>query len=820
MNEGDRPFQNITTHMPDTHKPNVSSDVRPGRKLGEYLLTREIGRGGMGRVFSADDARLKRKVAIKILHRSDVGHIERFAREARAQARVEHEAVCPIFDVGEFDGLPYIVMPFLDGKALHEIADAMALESKIVVMRTVANAVHAANELGLIHRDLKPSNIVVVEDEQGRLKPFVVDFGIARVTHEVSLTVDGGQLGTPGYMAPEQIRGENRQLDRRADVYGLGATLFYLIEGRAPGHRQLSSDKPPEVTAPIPKDIVHLVQRCLEPNADDRYPSARAVAEDLKRYLVGEALVARPLPRWSRWLRRARRNPRMALGIAALTTIAIASIIGGLIAVARAELRERGIRRFAQRAEKIDSVARFSLLAPLHDVREDRRNLRRQMEALADDATTYGVPGLADYGRGRGHLALNELSDAQRFLEAAWARGYREAPVAEALGTVLSRTYRRQLAEIELVADAVARAQKGRALAARYRRRTIEYLRATGRDTESYDFLNSLLAFHEERYDEALAHLRNLQHKRPWRHDAWLLEGDIHRTIGLHHIATKRDTEAREAFDRAIQAFCEAHRIAESDPAAGRGVIKTVYFSMRLDVIGDAPLDAQYEQGLTFATTATTAYPGDGDTWLWIARLHRLYAQRLRTRARDPGHHLAKAIAAADAARHGLTNSSLANLEKGYAYRSRALWMTDRGDDPGPDLRAATAAFEEVNSQDRDYAFYKALGDMYMARATASVRAGAPSTDLFDATLAAYKESINRHHAPFHALIGLGAALLRLSNQQPGRLEPLLRAKEAVERAQAIQPEHVAPAYYLGVVELKLAQGADPVAGYLVHPYR
>ncbi|HEX7843383.1 MAG TPA: serine/threonine-protein kinase, partial [Kofleriaceae bacterium] len=206
-----------------------------------YEPIRLLGQGGMGRVFLAKDLRLDRNVAIKFVRGDDPGLAQRIVGEARAQARVNDDRVCKVYEVGEVRGRVYIAMQHIDGRPLSELVDELTFEQKAIVMRGAALGVAEAHRAGLIHRDLKPANIMVERGADGELRPFVMDFGLARDWTNAT-TMTGTVLGTPHYMPPEQARGEVHQLDRRADVYSLGATLYTLLVGRGPieGPNQLA----------------------------------------------------------------------------------------------------------------------------------------------------------------------------------------------------------------------------------------------------------------------------------------------------------------------------------------------------------------------------------------------------------------------------------------------------------------------------------------------------------------------------------------------------------------------------------------------------
>ncbi|MFP2933912.1 serine/threonine-protein kinase, partial [Pyxidicoccus sp. 3LG] len=326
-------------------------------------------RGGMGLVFLAYDPLLRRNVALKFVRGGDPELARRFLSEARAQARVRHERVCEVYEVGEVRGRGYIAMRYVDGQTLGQLAGSLTLEQKVLALRQAAEGVHAAHRAGLIHRDIKPGNILVERTEDGGLAPFVMDFGLARegrdegVGHNVV-------LGTPHYMAPEQARGEVSRLDRRVDVYALGATLYFLLTGRPPfdgnteheliTRLQAEEPRPPRsLDADIPEDLEAIVLKCLEKERPARYDSARALVEDLERFLEGEPVLARRGVGYR--LRKKARKHRVALvaGAAALTVVTLAV---GQTVRARSEVaeRERLASRFTERVERIESSARYS----------------------------------------------------------------------------------------------------------------------------------------------------------------------------------------------------------------------------------------------------------------------------------------------------------------------------------------------------------------------------------------------------------------------------------------------------------------------------
>ncbi|MBI3569291.1 MAG: protein kinase [Gemmatimonadetes bacterium] len=274
-----------------------------------YELDREIGRGGMGIVYRARDARLKRPVAIKLLppelaFRSEIR--SRFLREAETAAQLSHPNIVPIYSVDEKDGLVYFVMAFVDGdnlaKRIHDQGALGSTEARRI-LRDVADALAYAHGHGVVHRDIKPDNILL-DSQNGR--PMVTDFGIARAISDgdARLTATGIAIGTPAFMSPEQSAGD-RDLDGRSDLYSLGVVAYQMLCGDLPFNANSTpallvkhlSERPVPIeqrSGDVPADLARAVMLCLEKNPDDRFPSAQALVTALESGDVPALPAVRP----------------------------------------------------------------------------------------------------------------------------------------------------------------------------------------------------------------------------------------------------------------------------------------------------------------------------------------------------------------------------------------------------------------------------------------------------------------------------------------------------------------------------------------------
>ena len=283
-------------------QPQVKTGAEPSGRLGRYVRTEKLGSGGMGEVWKALDTELNRWVALKFLKEEEPAFVARFLREARTSAGLSHPGIAAIYEVGEAEGRRFIAMQYVPGRTMDSIPwkDRRLL---VRLFRDVARALDHAHKSGVIHRDLKPANLIV-EEKGDRWSVSILDFGLARpIEGGERLSKSGEVFGTVPYMSPEQSRGE--ALDVRADVYSLGATMYELLTGRPPfvGRnlveliRKIGSEEPSplrKVDRAIDGDLETIVMTCLQKDRRRRYPSARALAADLDRWLKREPILARP----------------------------------------------------------------------------------------------------------------------------------------------------------------------------------------------------------------------------------------------------------------------------------------------------------------------------------------------------------------------------------------------------------------------------------------------------------------------------------------------------------------------------------------------
>jgi tRNA A-37 threonylcarbamoyl transferase component Bud32 len=439
--------------------------------LPGYEIEAELGRGGMGVVYKARQTDLHRPVALKMIlagAHASAAQLARFRAEARAEARLQHPNIVQVYEIGEHDGLPYFSLEFVDGGSLGQKAGRQPQPPRDAarLVESLARATHYAHERGVVHRDLKPANVLLTADGT----PKIADFGLAKVLDdEAGSTRTGSVVGTPSYMAPEQALGHHRDVGRTTDVYALGAVLYELLTGRPPflGATMLDTVEqvrteeplPPTRLQPkIPRDLETICLKCLQKDARKRYAGADELAEDLRRFLAGEPIKARPVGSAERLWRWCRRNPRLA-GLSAAVVMLLLTVTAGALAFAyqidrkqreteqaRAEAVEasaaaqENARRAQAESERADAnareaVARYNLALDALNVvvgkvqtelektpateRMRQKILLAAMDVLRKSAEQGDRSGLSERGLASAHMIMgNILLDSGKLQEA------------------------------------------------------------------------------------------------------------------------------------------------------------------------------------------------------------------------------------------------------------------------------------------------------------------------------------------------------------------------------------------------------------------
>jgi WD40 repeat protein/tetratricopeptide (TPR) repeat protein len=355
--------------------PEAAPVILPApRRVGDYDILAEVGRGGMGVVYKARHRGLNRLVALKMVLAGEFASPTqelRFRLEAELAARVQHANIVQVYEIGNYEGRPFLALEWIEGGSLASWLDGKPWRpgEAAALIETLARAIYVAHVEGIVHRDLKPANILLKKDEGGRVKdegepgrsefilhpssvilhPKIADFGLAQpIEGGQAMTQSGFLVGTPGYMAPEQASGKRALVGPATDIYALGVVLYQLLTGQLPFQRDstlellraVTSEEPtrPRRLQPhLPRDLEAIALHCLEKEPGRRYPSAEALAEDLERFREGKPVLARPVAAVARLARACRRNKSIAAMLAALIVVFLAGFAGVTLQWLRAD---------------------------------------------------------------------------------------------------------------------------------------------------------------------------------------------------------------------------------------------------------------------------------------------------------------------------------------------------------------------------------------------------------------------------------------------------------------------------------------------------
>lgn len=406
------------------------------RKVGDYEILTEIGRGGMGVVYQARQLSLNRVVALKMILAADfAGESQRlgFKREAETIAALQHPHIVSIHEVGEFEGIPFYSMDFIDGKNLKEMISRAALPWKEAVRLTIhmARTMQFAHEQGVLHRDLKPQNVMI--DGAGQLH--LTDFGLARTNSHTALTLTGEALGTPNYMAPEQIEGKADLLTPAMDVYAMGAILFEMLTSVPPfmgANTQEILEKvkyqealgPRAINGAVPKDLNTICLKCLEKDPTKRYPTMCLLADDLERVLQDRPILARPTSPVEKGWRWCRRNRAMASVVTVAVTVLFIGTILSFWMLNQRRIEAEHAKHYAEQkqAEAEDILKKFLRQKELTTQAE---SARKQESLLREQAVKTSSQVQVDWARES--LSNGDLVEAYRMASAALAGSPQDA---------------------------------------------------------------------------------------------------------------------------------------------------------------------------------------------------------------------------------------------------------------------------------------------------------------------------------------------------------------------------------------------------------
>ena len=555
---------------------------------------------------------------------------------------------------------------------------------------------------------------MVARGEKGRRQPLVMDFGLAREPSDGrGLTESGAVMGTPAYMSPEQAKGEARHLDRRSDVYSLGATLFDVLTGQAPFDDdsvvniilKVMTEEAPTLRDRDPKLPVALdtiCARCLAKDRSQRYQTAQALADDLTRFLNDERITARRISQWQRLKWRAGQNKPAAALLLSLLLSALGFSGYGLRARYVAQQRAALARQLGQDSKDIEWMVRTAYALPLHNVELEQGLVRKRMELVEGRLRAYGdlAGGLGSYALGRGRLSLHEHKPAQKYLEEAQRQGLRSPELQAALGRVLGELYHEAMVEARRSGEKSWVERRERELRAQYLEPAAAALTQAlaQRDAlalDSLELITGLLDFYNGRYAEADEKAQAALAAAPWLSEAIKLRGEIAHARALAQFSHGKHDDARALLGQAIGHFQHAADISRSDGQLHAVLARAFMDLSEVDRLQGKPQDEAFAQALAAAERAITALPSDSSGYLERARVQLFIGQSVHRGKKNPFSTYNQSIASAEQALARSPNDVIAWDTLGNALSWRGLWEGS-SINPEPTLRRAVTAFEKA----------------------------------------------------------------------------------------------------------------------------
>lgn len=817
MSDYQNPGEDHTTIIPRAESSANEIDDLHFENWERYQVLDFLGGGATSKVYKAIDRTLNRKVALKFIWGEDPTTEKRFIREARMQAQIDHSHVCKIHEVGNFSGRPYIAMQLIEGETLGTASSKMTLEQKVVVMKQVADAIQAAHRLGIIHRDIKPANIMVEKTESG-WHSYVLDFGLARETAVEGVTLTGMIVGTPAFMSPEQAWGDTQKIDRRSDVYGIGATCYFVFSLRPPfdgGSMEiilkLAHEDPDylrKVSPQIPVDLETIVMKCLEKDPDRRYDSAKAVAEDLQHYLNGDSIQARPPSLAYTASKKIRKHKTLAI-VLAVSALLVLSLAGtSIYSWWRTRKQIQIANEFAHISEEMNWRMRVARMAHLHNLAADNKQIVEVMDLVKKRMQEAGslsqAPG--NYALGRGFMELSKFDEAKTYLEKAWNAGYQTPQNAYALGITLGHLYQQELESIQAFEKPAQRKEKIKDIEQKYREPALNFLRLSqGSQSESKEYAEGLIAYYEKKYPEALQKAQHARNSVWWLYEAEKLEGDIWMSEGIEEFDRANYDAAIKKYNAAGDAYKNAIQTARNDPALYESDCMRWLKVMLVESARGGSLKQPMDQGLAACDLALTADPDSATAYSKKAEIWWRYGEDSYYRGTYPQEAVDNSIRFAGAAIQRNDHDYNALFELGNAYGLKAEFEETSHLDGTQSWNKSIEYYKKVIPLQPNFPNVYSTGAIsYIALAQTQIAHGEDPRPNLNQAIQDCQKATKLAPDSVAAFNTLGTAYIILAEYQRrhglNAEASVKNAEDALNKAVAVSPQHPVPYENLATV--------------------
>ncbi len=808
----------------------------------------------------------------------------RFVREARILSRLNHPGICQIYDLVSHPDADLLILEYIDGRTLRQLdADGLGSTAKLRIALAVVEALATAHREGIVHRDLKPDNIMVTTQRQVKVLDFSIarftespdseapwdeaeeaeayvelaapasgttatrfarpggtygdvedppTTGTSPESEATFYTLNRKTLGTLAYMSPEQAR--NKPVTPASDMYSFGLVLHELFTGQ-----KAYPDKPVGALAlkvhrgetqpvdGVDSDLAALIEDLKEPRPANRPTAAQARGRLLE-------ILDRPA-------RQRRKRRRLWLAAAALVLVAAAS---GAIAFSRLQNRNQSAaaQRFVQEAKDVEWLMRTTYLSPPAGPRQaglssTREQVRGRMDRLQERMRELGRIGRGpgEYALGRAALALGDYEAARRHLERAWAAPYQLPDVAAALGLALAELYQRERSRIDMTVDPERRQRRLAVLETELRDPALEFLglsrqrqistvRRDGGEgvvrLDSIDYAEALIAFIEERYDEAMESAERAARKLSGFYEGRALAARIYQARAERAFMQGAYDDAEADFRGAREAYLEAASIGRSDPALYLGLCSLGEAQMLFSLYGPGG-DARpvFEEGVAACETVLEIDPDNASAYRLLADL---YSRMGEYDEGDPEPMLAKAAEMAYEALARQSEDASTQRVLGHIQMIRADWGITHGQDPRPAASRALAAYQEAHRlAPADGRIVNSIGNVHSIFAEAAAERSEDPRASVRAAVAAYERAAILDPSltftyPNSALVYHTLAVFELAQGLDPR-PTVAKARQVIAKGLAANPNDVMTHRELadvGVVEARyeILQGRDPAS--------
>jgi len=785
----------------------------------EYI--ERLGRGGTGLIYKAFDQILQRYVALKFLLNPNANNRIKLVAEARAQANVEHAYICPIYEVVESTDGIYLVMQFIEGENLQELAPSLSVEQLLVLSQKVAEGLHVAHTQGLIHRDFKPAN-VMVNMASNLLHPLIVDFGLAQQSKssDKSLQNYADNSGTKGFIAPEILNESNGKLHRRIDVFAFGVSLLYCFTGKLIQSENDDALYEYLLTTELPKDVQIIVAKCMANKPTERYQSAKEVSQEITRYLNGDPILARLGKGY--WLsKKLTKHLWLTLAISTAVLGISGMYIKQLYQSHQQSVREEALLSFNSELKELESQAQLTYMSPRHNIEKDIRQWRLTVEKLESQISTVSPNLLAatHYAIGRiYHVLRNEQLAVKHLQIALNLEDNNEA--AFYLAISLGALYSKELEIVRNLTDGKVRESRLADITNRLKKPAITLLSDHISSAPHQSYAKALLAYFQQDWDGAIKLLNDGTDLPSWYYQDDILRGDIllQKARDIPE-SGQADSRINVLLEESLQQYEIAAKIAPSDPnvAAKPLYVKAIELLL-LNEKGKTVSENFMDKISIYEHNIQEIDKSFSNLNQLIGQITHLYGLNLHYNNGQPQYWFSIAENKLLQAKKSSNANDLLWLILGQHYSDVAQFQMESNLNPKLPLENAIEALSHIDIEHRDYYYFNELATLQRYLAMQARKGDQVSEVYFQSAIDNYIKANNHSPNKVGSLINAASTLRKKSEGAPKsiRLKELLKVEALLNKVIGLEPNHFVANYYLvltliDLVELNLYQEVNDI---------